>query len=459
MSASQTVFCDRALLADGWATDVGIDISDGHIVTIRPGAVAESAAEKLGTVIPPMANTHCHAFQRAMAGLSEFKSSASDSFWTWRDIMYRHAASISPDDLQSIAAQLYVEMLKAGYSGVGEFHYVHHQAGGEPYAERAMMSRAVLSAADMAGIGITLLPVLYASSGFDGAPLGSAQARFGNRLDGYAEIVQSLIVDCRDAQTQRLGIALHSLRAVPTEMITEALTLTESIDALAPIHIHIAEQQLEVEQCLANRGARPIAWLADTIGLDQRWCLVHATHVDDSELQSISESHASISLCPTTEANLGDGIFPLHKWLALNGHFSIGSDSNTSVSPVEELRWLEYGQRLTRHQRNIATSETQPSTGLNLYQRALSGGERALRQGIGGLRKGARADLLVLDDDHPLLAETPSSGVMDTYIFNGNRNLVQHLMVAGRWQIRDGQHKREGIIARDFRKVMKRLRS
>ena len=308
--------------------------------------------------VPGIANLHSHAFQRAMAGLAERQTNPEDSFWTWRETMYRFAARFDPDTLHAVAAQLYVEMLEAGYTSVCEFHYLHHAPDGRPYADPTAMSRALIAAAQAAGIRLTLLPVLYMSGGFDGRPLGERQRRFGHDLDGFLGLLDALRVDASD--TLRIGCALHSLRAVPADAMRDVLA---ALPAASPIHIHIAEQLGEVQDCIALRGARPVEWLLANAAVDRHWTLVHATHLTGAEVQGIAGSGATVAICPTTEANLGDGLFPLRPYLDAGGRWGVGSDSQISVSPIEELRWLEYGQRLATHHRNISVQPDGNSVG------------------------------------------------------------------------------------------------
>jgi len=367
-------FADFAWLPHGWASNVQIDVGEGAWHQVGED-VPRDAQEHLGRyALPGMPNLHSHAFQRAMAGLAERRSSSAivrdredqeaaidgrtsqksteDSFWTWRETMYGFASRIGPDDLRVIAAQVYVEMLKAGYTQVCEFHYLHHRPDGKAYDDPAAMSLALIEAARDAGIGLTLLPTLYMTGGFDGRPLSDRQRRFGHGIDGYLRLVEQLRK--MESSTLRVGVALHSLRAVP-EAAMHAVLASGLVDA-SPIHIHVAEQIGEVQDCLALRNARPVEWLLDHAPVDERWCLVHATHMTVEETRRFAATGAVAGLCPTTEANLGDGIFPLKKYLDAEGVFGIGSDSNISVSPVEELRWLEYGQRLATRHRNIAVS-------------------------------------------------------------------------------------------------------
>jgi formimidoylglutamate deiminase len=475
-------FADHAWLPQGWGENIGITMAAdaerrGSLLGIEASAVSGDA-EYLGRyVLPGMPNLHSHAFQRAMAGLAERQTNPSDSFWTWRETMYTFAGRVGPDDLRAIAAQLYVEMLKAGYTHVCEFHYLHRQPDGKPYADPAAMSFALIEAAQEAGIGLTLLPTLYMTGGFDGRPLSERQRRFGLDVDGYLSLLQQLVK--MENAALRIGVALHSLRAVPEKAMHEVLAFASllppgeepALEALLiggarradegkepqvpmPIHIHIAEQIGEVQDCLALRNARPVEWLLDNLPVDARWCLVHATHMSAQETQRLAQSGAVAGLCPTTEANLGDGLFPLKAYLDENGTLGIGSDSHISVSPVEELRWLEYGQRLATRHRNIAVSAANRSVGETLYAAALRGGARAAGAATGAIETGARADLIVLDNNSPQLAGRDEASLVDTFLFAGNANLVRHVMANGDWVVRDFRHRDEERIAARYRRTL-----
>jgi formimidoylglutamate deiminase len=471
-------FADHAWLPHGWNANVRIDADAGTLRAVVEDT-ARDGAEYLGRyVLPGMPNLHSHAFQRAMAGLAERRGPSAlvldqkaaahgrtvqneDSFWTWRETMYAFAGRIGPDDLHAIAAQLYVEMLKAGYTQVCEFHYLHHQPDGKPYADPAQMSLALIQAARETGIGLTLLPTLYMSGGFDGRPLSERQRRFGHDVDAYLRLVEQLRK--MEDSTLRIAVALHSLRAVPEDAMRTVLA--SGIVNDAPIHIHIAEQIGEVQDCLALRNVRPVQWLLDHAPVDPRWCLVHATHMTDDETLRLAESGAVAGLCPTTEANLGDGLFPLRAYLDAGGVIGIGSDSHISVSPVEELRWLEYGQRLATRHRNIAVSESSNSVGETLWGDALYGGAQAAGVNIGAIEAGdeqasggARADLLVLDHDAPLFAARDVGNVLDTFLFAGNANLVRDVMVDGAWVVREFRHRDEERVAAGYREAVARLR-
>ena len=467
-------FADNAWLPHGWSADVRVDVDARGTLGAVADGMPRGDAQLLGRyVLPGMPNLHSHAFQRAMAGMAERRAAvperdgqkggapSEDSFWTWRETMYRFASSVGPDDLRAIAAQLYVEMLRAGYTQVCEFHYLHHQPDGKPYADPAAMSLALIEAARETGIGLTLLPTLYMTGGFDGRPLSERQRRFRHGIDDYLRLVEQLRK--MEDSTLRVGVALHSLRAVPEDAMRAVLD-SGLVDA-APIHMHVAEQIGEVQDCLALRNARPVEWLLDHAPVDPRWCLVHATHMSADETRQLADSGAVAGLCPTTEANLGDGVFPLKAYLEAGGTFGIGSDSHISVSPVEELRWLEYGQRLVTRHRNIAVSESSNSVGETLFGDALFGGAQASGVAVGAIEaadpatqsNGPRADLLVLDDASPLLAGRDCANLVDTFLFAGNAQLVRDVMVNGAWVVRDFHHRDEERIAARYRETARRL--
>ncbi len=424
--------------ADGWRRDVRIDGAGGG------GSCARF-------VLPGMPNLHSHAFQRAMAGLAERRGPGDDSFWSWRETMYAFASRIGPEQLRAIAAQLYVEMLRAGYTHVCEFHYLHNAPDGSPYADPAAMSLAIVEAAREAGIGLTLLPVLYMTGGFDGRPLSERQRRFGLSVESYLRLLEGLAP--HRSPTMQAGIALHSLRAVP-EAAMQAV-LDAPVAREGAIHIHVAEQIGEVQDCLGIRGARPVQWLFEHASVDARWCLVHATHLDDAELRAIAQSGAVAGLCPTTEANLGDGLFPLPDYLDAGGAFGIGSDSHISVSPVEELRWLEYGQRLATHHRNVAARRTGESVGQALWERAWRGGRQAA--GLPPMTDVDGDAPIVLDDASPLLAARTEDNAIDGFLFAGNTPLVRDVLVGGKWVVRDFRHHDQDAIAARYRKAVEAL--
>lgn len=398
--------------------------------------------------LPGVANLHSHAFQRAMAGLAERMTHSSDSFWTWRETMYRMAARFDPDMLHAVASQLYVEMLEAGYTTVCEFHYLHHAPDGRPYADPAAMSRALIAAARETGIRLTLLPVLYVTGGFDGRPLNERQRRFGHDVDAWRRLFDTLRAEQDDSL--RVGCALHSLRAVPPDAMHNVLA---ALPDDARIHLHIAEQIGEVQDCLALRGDRPVRWLLNHAEVDARWTLVHATHLEMDEIVGIADRGATVAICPTTEANLGDGLFPLRDFLDAGGAWGIGSDSHVSVSPVEELRWLEYGQRLVTRHRNIVATDACPSVG----ERLLAGVRASAAQATGFDAATLDDDRVVLDPTAPSLLGATASDIADRWIFAGNRPAVASVSVGGREVVRAGQHIDRETIAARYATAMARL--
>ncbi|QXH47080.1 formimidoylglutamate deiminase [Pseudomonas xanthosomatis] len=448
-------FAERALLPTGWARNVRLEVAaDGRLTAVMADADAEGAERLAGPVLPGMPNLHSHAFQRAMAGLAEVVGNPNDSFWTWRELMYRLAGNVTPEQLQVIARQLYIEMLKAGYTSVAEFHYVHHDKDGRPYADPAELSLRLSAAAAATGIGLTLLPVLYSHSGFGGQAPNDGQRRFINSTEQYLRLQQQLGPLLGAQPAQQLGLCFHSLRAVMPGQITEVLGAS---DAQCPVHIHIAEQQKEVDDCLAWSGRRPLQWLYENADVDRRWCLVHATHAEPDEVRAMARSGAVAGLCLTTEANLGDGIFPAVDYLAQGGRLGIGSDSHVSLSVVEELRWLEYGQRLRDQRRNRLYRADQPMVGRTLYDAALLGGAQALGQPVGELAVGKRADWLVLDGHDPYLAVAEGDAILNRWLFAGGDRQVRDVMVNGQWVVRQGRHGQEEESAGAFVQVLRQL--
>ncbi len=450
------LFVKKILLADGWANDKTLTIEQGIITEISAGKVA-GAEQVRGVVIPGMVNCHSHAFQRAFAGFSEQGSEGQDSFWTWRNIMYKFLGQLNSADAEVIASQLYIEMLKMGYTRVAEFHYLHHDIDGENHESLSAMAQAIFRAAEHSGIGLTLLPVLYRFSGFGPKEPTEGQKRFINSVEQFNALVSECFALAKLQANCNVGIAPHSLRAVDKSSLAAAVTHVRSLDAQAPVHIHIAEQQKEVQDCLAHYGQRPVQWLLDNAELDKHWCLIHATHIDEQERQGIIASQAIAGICPTTEANLGDGIFPTDEFMAENGTFAIGSDSHISVNPIEELRWLEYAQRLIKQQRALLATNEQMSVGLNLWQKAAAGGAQSTNSNTGALAIGKQADLVVLDDSQLRLFAHDDSHLLDSVIFASQRNLVLDVMVNGHWVIRDGQHSLEQETAAKFAELLTRL--
>ena len=455
------LFLERALLPGGWHEGVVATISEaGLIEAVEEGATPGHADEVVrGASVPGMSNLHSHAFQRAMAGLAERAGPAGDSFWTWRQVMYDFLPRVGPEELEAIAGQLYVEMLKAGYTAVGEFHYLHHAPDGTPYANLTEMSARVIEAAGQAGIAITHLPVLYAHGGFGAAPPAEGQKRFLNDLDRFCRLVTEIHGLYAGTPGVSVGIAPHSLRAVSRELLSDAVAMLDGLDPSAPIHIHIAEQLKEVEDCVAWSGKRPVEWLLENADVKDRWCLVHATHMTAEETRALAASGAVAGLCPTTEANLGDGLFPAAAYLAAGGRLGIGSDSHISVDLAEEIRLLEYGQRLKHLGRNLLADAEGASTGRSLYDRALQGGAAALGLASGRIAPGFRADLVVLDSDHPSLYGREGDSLLDAWLFFNAGNPIRDVYVAGRRVVTDGVHHREEEIAKRYRQTIARLRA
>jgi formimidoylglutamate deiminase len=451
------VCADDALLPTGWARNVAVDVdADGVITRVETDVRALAAATRTaGPLIPGMPNLHSHAFQRALAGRTGRASSgasATDSFWTWRAAMYAFLDRVDPDAFEAIAAQSYVEMVKAGYTAVAEFHYVHQDPRGWAYANPAELAQRILAAAQRASIALTLLPVFYAHSGFGGAPPTPGQRRFLHTPDSYARLVSDLAADVA-ARGYVLGVAPHSLRAATPDELAVVVTLAP---ADGPIHIHAAEQVQEVSDCVAALGCRPVEWLLRNARIDARWCIVHATHMTTEEYQRLAASGAVAGLAPTTEADLGDGVFPARGYVERGGALGIGSDSNTLIDPYIELRQLEYSQRLFRLERNVLARRDVP-VGQFLYSLAAGGGARAIAQPTGAIARGCRADLVVLNTDDPALASQPVDDILDAAIFGPCRQPVRDVMVGGRWVVRDGQHPEERAVLASYRAALARL--
>jgi len=444
------LFATDALLPSGWARNVAIDIdASGMVVAIENGANAHGAHTVVGPLVPGMPNVHSHAFQRAIAGRTGHASGDGDSFWTWRSAMYAFLHRVDADAFGAIAAQAYVEMLEAGYTSVGEFHYVHHDPAGRAYANPAELALRVIDAAATTGIAMTLLPVFYAHGGFGGAPAAPGQRRFITDPASFTRLHERAANAVRDADAV-IGVAPHSLRAVtPDELATIVRLAT-------PIHMHVAEQTKEVDDCIAWCGRRPVEWLLDNVDVDATWCTVHATHMTDGETCALARSGAVAGLAPTTEADLGDGTFAAERYRAEGGAIGIGSDSNTIVDPFVELRMLEYSQRLCERRRNVLAANARP-VGRSLYEATLAGGAQALAQPVGAIAIGNRADLIVLDTRDPALADQSIDDVLDAAIFGPCRRPVRDVMVAGRWRVRDGRHVDRDAVFADYRRALEAI--
>lgn len=448
------LFARHALLPEGWRRDVLLEWDiHGDLTRVAAGAQAPLKVARADYVLPGMVNLHSHAFQRALGGLTERAGDGPDSFWTWRDLMYRFAARITPGQIEAIAAQLFAECLRHGYTSLCEFHYLQRDVDGRSYARPAETAERVAAAGQAAGIGLTLLPVLYSHAGFGEQALKPEQGRFRTNVDDVLGIVDALGT-LRGGQLE-VGAAPHSLRAATIDQIR---ALQDGMPQGRPLHIHIAEQQAEVQQCLDALKRRPVEYLMGEIALDPRWCLVHATHLNDDEVTALAGSGAVAGLCPTTEANLGDGLFPLEPFIAAGGAFGIGSDSHVSQSPVEELRWLEYGQRLQHQRRNVAVTREQRNVGDYLWQAALQGGARAAGRRVGALEAGKRADLIVLDGTHPNLDGVRDDEVLGRLVFCGNDNLVRDVLCGGHWVVQGGRHVAQDAIAQRYRQAVRELR-
>jgi formimidoylglutamate deiminase len=443
-----------ALLPEGWVQNVRVEIAGGRFTSLERDVQPREGDERVPVALPGMCNVHSHGFQRGMAGLTEYRGPDADNFWSWRELMYRFVARMTPEDIGAITAQAYVEMLESGFTRVGEFHYVHHDPAGNPYVNPAETAIHVASAVARTGIGLTLLPVFYAHGGFDGAKPKDGQRRFVTGLDEFARLMEASRKIVSSLEGANLGVAPHSLRAVTPEELARVVPLAGS----GPVHIHAAEQTGEVEQCLAWSGARPVQWLLDNAAVDRRWCLVHSTHVTDEECGRLAASGAVAGLCPITEANLGDGIFPAPKYLGGGGAFGIGTDSNVSVGVADELRQLEYSQRLRDRARNVIGATDARSTGRVLFEGAIRGGAQALGIGlVTGIAQDAAADFVSLNPEAPALGARDGDALLDSLIFAGSAGCIDGVWRAGRKFVSDGRHHERGEIARAYQATLRRL--
>ncbi len=446
-------FFDHALLPTGWARGVRVAVEDGVIASVAANASADGAERCVSIAVPGVPNLHCHAFQRGMAGLAERRGPAGDSFWTWREVMYRFLARLTPDDVEAIAAFAYMDMLETGYTTVTEFHYLHHDADGRPYADLGELAARIAAAADETGIGLTLLPSLYISGGIGGAPPVEGQKRFLNDLDRFLALLSRSSEIVSRLPAARIGIAPHSLRAVPTDAL---LRLVASFKD-GPIHIHAAEQMKEVEDSVAILGARPVQWLLENAGVDRRWCLIHCTHMTPEETKALARSGAVAGLCPLTEASLGDGIFDGARHLAAAGRFGVGTDSNIQIDPAAELRQLEYGQRLSHRARNVLVRNEGESVGRRLFETAVAGGTQACARPVGAIAPGYRADLVLLDADQADLAAGMGDHWLDAWIFVAGRAAVRDVLIGGTVVVSDGRHRTHDAIKRRYIDTVQRI--
>jgi formimidoylglutamate deiminase len=447
------IFAKTALLENGWAENVRLVLTQGAIKAITMGAEPAAGDIRVDTLLPALANLHSHSFQRAIAGMTEFRAQGRDSFWTWRDLMYRFVNRITPEQLEAIAAMVFVEMQEAGYASVGEFHYVHHQKGGAPYADVAELSNRIFAAASATGIGLTHLPVLYTYGAAGQLPLAEGQLRFGNDVDQFLALAEAARRGLSHLPADaHVGIAPHSLRATSPADLARLFAAHKS----GPIHIHAAEQPKEVKDVEAWLGARPVEWLLNNAQVNQNWCLIHATHMTEEETRLLAKSGAVAGLCPITEANLGDGPFNGPLYLAGGGAFGIGSDSNVNISLTEELRMLEYSQRLRDLARNVLVKD-EGSVGKTLYLGAAHGGARALGRNSGSIAVGRLADLVAIDRAAPALCALEQHQILDGLVFAAKDSVVTDVWAAGRHNVQNGRHKARDKIVSDYRRSMKAL--
>jgi formiminoglutamate deiminase len=447
------LFFEHALLPDGWASQVRVAVEGGVIRSVTAGVAADGAERHAGIAVPGPVNLHCHAFQRAMAGLAERRGPADDSFWTWREVMYRFLAQLTPDDVEAIAAFAYMEMLESGFSTVTEFHYLHHDPAGRAYMDLGEMAARIAAAAGATGIGLTLLPSLYMTGGFGNAPPVEGQKRFLNDVDTFLKLIARARDIVAALPAARVGIAPHSLRAVPAESL--ARVVASSPDG--PIHIHAAEQTKEVDDCVAALGARPVEWLLNNADVDRRWCLIHSTHMIPAETEALAHAGAVAGLCPLTEASLGDGIFDGARYLGASGRFGVGTDSNIQIDAAAELRQLEYSQRLRDRARNVMARHDGESVGRRLFDGALTGGTQACARPVGAIAAGKRADIVLLDADHPDLAVGAGDHWLDAWLFIAGRAAVREVLVGGDTVVAGGRHRAHDDITRRYVATVKRV--
>jgi formiminoglutamate deiminase len=445
--AMTALWFEAALTETGWASGVRLTVENGRIADVQVGTQPQAGDERGAIGVPGVGNLHSHAFQRAMAGLAETRSPGGDDFWSWREVMYHFVGSLTPDDVEAIAAQTFAEMVATGFTRVGEFHYLHNDIDGKSYANPAEMAVRIVAAAAEAGIGLTLLPVFYAHGGFGGEAPAPRQARFVSSIGGFGEILAAASEALASRPDSRLGVAPHSLRAATPDELTAVVALAPD----GPVHIHVAEQTTEVEACLTWSGARPVEWLLANADVDARWCLVHATHMNEAESVALALSGAVAGLCPITEANLGDGLFPARSYLKAGGAFGVGSDSNVRIDLAEELRLFEYGQRLAGRSRGVTGS------GAELFKGALAGGGQALGETVVGLAAGAGADVIELDSEHPSLCGREGGSLLDSWIFAAGEGAVKTVWRRGERLVEGGRHVRGEAIARRYRAVLKRI--
>ncbi|MBV9727590.1 MAG: formimidoylglutamate deiminase [Gammaproteobacteria bacterium] len=452
-----SLWFETALLPSGWAQGVRVSARAGRIEGVSAGTRPQPGDERHAIGLPGLPNLHSHAFQRGLAGLTERRADGADSFWSWRELMYRFVERLGPEELEAISALCFAEMLEGGFTHVGEFHYLHHDTGGSPFADPGELAGRIAAAAARSGIGLTLLPVFYAHGGFGGAPPAPRQRRFLSDVPGFARILESCRRAVQPLPGASVGLAPHSLRAVTPQELAAVVQLAPG----AVVHIHIAEQVREVEECQAWSGQRPIEWLLAAQPPDARWCLVHATQATAAELAGIAACGAVAGLCPITEASLGDGIFAATEFRNRGGRFGIGSDSNILLDAAQELRTLEYSQRLVQRARNVLAGGAASSTGRTLFDAALAGGWQALEGEPGspmGLTQGASLDVVTLRATHPALLERSGDEILDSWIFAGGRELIDCVFRAGQRLVTDGRHRDRDALIGGYARALHRLR-
>jgi formiminoglutamate deiminase len=448
-----SLFFSTALLPDGWAGNVRLTLEGGRILRVERDVAPGANDERHAIAIPGLSNVHSHAFQRGMAGLAEVRGPANDNFWTWREVMYCFLDRLTPEEIEAIAAQAYVEMLERGFTRVGEFHYLHHDCDGTPYGNLGELAESIAAAAQQTGIGLTLLPVFYAHGNFGGQPPVRGQRRFLNDVDRFAKLMEASRAAIAGLEDSVIGVAPHSLRAVTPEELSAIAPLAKG----GPLHIHAAEQTKEVDDCLAWSGARPVQWLLDHAAVNEKWCLVHATHMTAEETHRLARSGAVAGLCPLTEANLGDGIFPAEAYRDAGGRFGLGTDSNILIDPAEELRAMEYAQRLSRRARNVLASAEGCSTGREIFERALAGGAQATATQGYGLAPGAPGDVVSLDEENPALLTRHGDAILDSWIFSAGSRAIDCVWRRGRKVVAGGRHSFREETAERYRQAVERV--
>lgn len=454
----KSYFFKHLLQRNGWKSNVRIDIDEkGKIINLTENSDSNDAEIIEGFALPGFQNAHSHAFQYAMAGLAEVHdiSQTSDDFWSWREAMYQLALQVSPEQMEVIATMLYSEMVRHGYTNVAEFHYVHHQKNGEPYENLAEMGSRIISAAKTAGINITLVPIFYQKGGFGQAPNDRQRRFISKNIDTYLELLKASKEACTAYEGANIGIGIHSMRGVEPNDIAE---IAKNGPQDIPFHIHVSEQLKEIEDSIAYLGKRPVEWILDNVEMSNRFHLVHATHLTDDETNGIAKSGANVVICPTTEGNLGDGLFPLKKFQNAGGKWSIGTDSHIGINPLEELRILDYGQRLISHQRNSFTSSKQGDSGMFAIEMATLAGRKAMNNfSEAYFEIGDQLNAAILDNNSPLLATSSMKNLTSSIVYTADASQQWGTIVNGRLVASNGKHHKQDDITTNFIKTIKEL--